>query len=719
MADTLNGGSQQNAAASRKPVKLLNAETARKIAAGEVIDRPASIVRELLDNAVDSGASQINVEIEGGGIDKIRVQDNGCGMSRDDLAVAAHPHATSKISSDTDLLNLTTLGFRGEALASIAAVARLTIDSGEYKMRCSITEDHIIEPRSPIAGTTVTSENLFENFPARRQFLKRAASETKMCRQTFLEKAMPRPDIAFRMTVDGQLRSDFAAGQSLKERFHAALGIQQSADLLYEIKGSGAGFSFSLVIGDPCIARQDRKDIYIFINSRRIAEYSLLQAIEYGAQGYFPNGTHPAAALYAQVSPDLVDFNIHPAKKEARFKDIAPLHHGVSSALREFFRALSVKQMKGGSPNPDERQNYLDTGFYGLNVAAPAPSWPGAQSPQTEPPVSLSGLTRQSFDQTEPQSRFEKIASLADLAGTDDTPPASWASKQSSQNLASFGLAKNEGGGVSWPSNDVSLSGATAHSAQQSFAPTYGAGRAPRISERPQSLRVASGDSWSGASFGASKSFGGENDAAAPSWTCDQSTPNAAAVSWACEQSPQSGFRYIGRALGTFIIIEKNKALYFVDQHAAHERYLFDKIMDGQDQRQPLLVPEKMELDSDQDDAYLEAAAPELKRYGFECERLEPCLWQFKSFNPLWKGGVLELKKLIFEKRIEPKELIRKIAAMAACRSAVKDGDVIDDAAAEDLARKAFALPDPHCPHGRPCWTVVTKEKLFELVKRT
>ena len=102
-----------------------------------------------------------------------------------------------------------------------------------------------------------------------------------------------------------------------------------------------------------------------------------------------------------------------------------------------------------------------------------------------------------------------------------------------------------------------------------------------------------------------------------------------------------------------------------------------------------------------------------------ESERLEPCLWQFTSFNPLWKGGVLELKKLIFEKRIEPKELIRKIAAMAACRSAVKDGDVIDDAAAEDLARKAFALPDPHCPHGRPCWTVVTKEKLFELVKRT
>ncbi|MBO4546166.1 MAG: DNA mismatch repair protein MutL, partial [Treponema sp.] len=462
---------------------------------------------------------------------------------------------------------------------------------------------------------------------------------------------MPRPDIAFRLSVDGQIRNDFRAGQTLKERFCAALDIQQSPDLFYEIKGKGAGFSFSLVIGDPCVSRQDRKDIYIFVNGRRIAEYSLLQAIEYGAQGYFPNGTHPAAALFAQVQPDLVDFNIHPAKKEARFKDIAPLHHGVSSALREFFRALSVKQMKGG--DIDERQDFL-----GMDFGSPsAPSFLGTQA----------------TPQTEPQSRFEKISSLADLAGSG--APLS---------------------GASWPTK---------------ASPSYGAGRAPRITERPQNVRVASPDSWSGEKIAASERG---NDSAFGS--------SAVSLSGVTRQSfaaPQSVFRYIGRALGTFIIIEKNKALYFVDQHAAHERYLFDKIMEGQDQKQPLLVPEKMELDSDQDDAYLEAAAPELKRYGFECQRTAACLWQFTSFNPLWKGGVLELKKLIFEKRIEPKELIRKIAAMAACRSAVKDGDVLDDAAAEDLARKAFDLPDPHCPHGRPCWTVVTKEKLFELVKRT
>lgn len=680
----------------RRKVKILNAETARKIAAGEVIDRPASIIRELLDNAVDSGATEINVEIEGGGIDKIRVQDNGCGMSREDLAVAAHPHATSKISTDTDLLNLTTLGFRGEALASIAAVARLTISSGEWKMRCSITEDHIIEPRSPIAGTVVSSENLFENFPARRQFLKRPASETKMCRQTFLEKALPRPDIAFRLSVDGQLRNDFRAGQSLRERFYEALGIQQSPDLFYEIKGSGSGFSFSLVVGDPCVARQDRKDIYIYVNGRRIAEYSLVQAIEYGTQGYFPNGTHPAAALFAQVQPDMVDFNIHPAKKEARFKDIAGLHHGVSSALREFFRALSVRQMKSGlDGTEEERQNAFS-------------------------------FSQESFEK--PKSAAS-LSDLADLAGEGASPAASWATQKftdaasplGTQSPAPQSYESQKSAGLSGAAQSWSSGQSPAQSWPSGALPSYGAGRAPRIAERPQNLRVAS------PAFSASQSAPG----AAASWSYDKSaapsaghqsyeSPKSTAASWDSEQSTDTaGFKYIGRALGTFIIVEKNKALYFVDQHAAHERYLFDKIMDGQTQRQPLLVPEKIELESEADDQYMASIADELKRYGFECEHTGDAQWAFSSFNSLWKGGIIELKKLIFEKRIEPKELIRKIAAMAACRSAVKDGDMIDDAAAIDLAKKAFALPDPHCPHGRPCWTVVTKDKLFELVKRT
>ncbi len=676
-------------------INILSQDTIDKIAAGEVIDRPSSIVKEMMENSIDAKSSAITVEIKDGGTSLIRITDNGMGIEKDDVKNAFLRHATSKINSVEDLLSATSLGFRGEALASIAAVARLTISSGEWKMRCSITEDHIIEPRSPIAGTVVSSENLFENFPARRQFLKRPASETKMCRQTFLEKALPRPDIAFRLSVDGQLRNDFRAGQSLRERFYEALGIQQSPDLFYEIKGSGSGFSFSLVVGDPCVARQDRKDIYIYVNGRRIAEYSLVQAIEYGTQGYFPNGTHPAAALFAQVQPDMVDFNIHPAKKEARFKDIAPLHHGVSSALREFFRALSVRQMKSGlDGTEEERQNALS-------------------------------FNQESF---ESKKSTVSLSDLADLAsgqqiaaserGNDKyVAAASWATQKFADAASPLGTQSPA------PQSDAGPKSAGLSEAAQSWPsgvlPSYGASRAPRIAERPQNLRVASPGAFSASQQIAASERGNDKYVAAASWAYEKSL-DAAGFQQSYE-SPKSaaGFKYIGRALGTFIIVEKNKALYFVDQHAAHERYLFDKIMDGQTQRQPLLVPEKIELESEADDQYMASITDELKSYGFECERTGDAQWTFNSFNSLWKGGIIELKKLIFEKRIEPKELIRKIAAMAACRSAVKDGDVIDDAAAIDLAKKAFALPDPHCPHGRPCWTVVTKDKLFELVKRT
>ena len=158
-----------------RPVKALNAEVARKIAAGEVIDRPNAIVRELMDNAVDSGATEISVEIKGGGIEQIRVVDDGCGMTREDLENCARPHATSKIQSETDLLRLTTLGFRGEALSSMAAVSRLQITSGQWKMNASVTEDHLLTAVTPVRGTIVQTSELFANFPARRLFLKRPA----------------------------------------------------------------------------------------------------------------------------------------------------------------------------------------------------------------------------------------------------------------------------------------------------------------------------------------------------------------------------------------------------------------------------------------------------------------------------------------------------------------------------------------------------------------
>ena len=338
----------------QNPVRPLNAEVARKIAAGEVIDRPNAIIRELMDNAIDSGATSITVEITGGGIEKIRIIDNGCGMTQNDLFNCARPHATSKISTETDLMNLSTLGFRGEALASIAAVARLSIISGGWKMRASITEDHIIEQVAATEGTIVQSEGLFENFPARRVFLKRAATEGVMCKNTFIEKTLSRPDIAFRFVNDGETKIDLPANQSLKERFIAANSYKEDKSLFFELESfqlsENPAWSFKVVIGEPAVSRSNKKEIFIYVNGRRISEYSLVQAVEYGGQGFFPNGTYPVAAVFVNINPNLVDFNIHPAKKEVRFYDSSDLHHGLSSTIRGFFQQYTKNNFENDLP---------------------------------------------------------------------------------------------------------------------------------------------------------------------------------------------------------------------------------------------------------------------------------------------------------------------------------------------------------------------------------
>ncbi len=589
------------------PVRTLNAEVARKIAAGEVIDRPNAVVRELIDNAIDSGASQITVEITGGGIEKIRVIDNGCGMTKEDLQNCARPHATSKISTEVDLMNLSTLGFRGEALASIAAVARLSITSGGFKMRASITEDHIIEPVAVTKGTIVQSEGLFENFPARRQFLKRPATEGLMCRNTFVEKAISRPDISFRFVSDGETKLDLPAGQTLRDRFIDSNRYEYDRNLFYEIKGSAPGkepdWSFSVITGEPAVSRSNKKDIYIYTNGRRIQEYSLVQAIEYGGQGFFPNGTYPIALVFITINPKLVDFNIHPAKKEARFYDISDLHHAISSSVRSFYHNYTYQNFANDKP--------ADEAIYERHI-------------QYKSPSTGSGTA-----------------------------------------MHSFGNA-----------------GAQVHDLRSRYMPS-----AEHSSSSISSLAEQAMQSFS-------KEF-------------------------IEPQEEKSNIKYIGPALGTFLLAEKNNSLYIIDQHAAHERILFDKIMNNQGGRQSLLIPYKIRTESKTQDNQLEKLKERLSQIGFEAEKKDDGYWEINTIPERWTGTEYDFRSLIFVKNIEPEQIIRSIAAMTACKAAVKDGYVLDNETAARLVEQAFTLEDPHCPHGRPIYTVISREKLFELVKRT
>lgn len=644
----------------KNPVKKLDAEVARKIAAGEVIDRPNAIVRELMDNSIDSGAETITVEISGGGIEKIRIVDDGCGMTKEDLQNCARPHATSKISSEIDLLNLTTLGFRGEALSSIAAVSRLSIISGGWKMRASITEDHILEPQANITGTIVQSEGLFENFPARRQFLKRPATEALMCKNTFIEKTLAHPEIAFRFIQDGEIKIDLPQNQSLKERFVMANGLLQYEELFFEISkkssfsSENCEWSFNVIIGEPAVSRPSKKDIEIFANGRKIQEYSLVQAVEYGCQGFFPNGTYPVAGVFIQIRPDLIDFNIHPAKKEARFYDISDLHHGLSSTIKDFFKKYTYANFsEDKSPDEIRSQDFFD--IYSDNIEN-----------QTG--------TKNTYASIHYKTSETNNAQLSDFRskylGIKSQNPQNQSQNSYLSRTKLYDIAQQ------------------ALDAQN-----------PQSDELNQNLEKKEYDSNDFQSqFSSDETF---------------------------EQNQQARMeekiKFIGTCLGTFLLAEKNNCLYIIDQHAAHERILFDRLMNNQNENanQQLLIPYKIRTESKTQDLQLEKLQSRLSLIGFEIQKIEDGYWEVSSIPERWTGSEFDLKQALFVKHVEPEEIIRSIAAMTACKAAVKDGYILDPITAEKLVKQAFTLEDPHCPHGRPIYTVISREKLFELVKRT
>lgn len=629
---------------SKNPVKLLPTEVARKIAAGEVIDRPASVLREFLDNAVDSGADSITVDINGGGIDSIRVKDNGTGMTKEDLIACAKPHSTSKITSESDLQKLSTLGFRGEALASIAAVSRLEITSLRknekiaYKMTAPLAGngENQVEVATLSDGTVVSSKNLFENIPARRLFLKRPATETTLCKQIFIEKAMPFPEVGFKFIVDGKEKFNLVKNQSLKERFSECLEMGGYSKLFQEVnfsdleKGLWKG---TLVLGDISQSRSDKKFIYIFVNGRRVTEFSLVQAIEYGATGFFPNGTHPIAALFLDVDSSIVDFNIHPAKKEVKFLDIGPIHHAVSVSTRNFYAKSAIKP---------------------------------------------------STDFSLPESRIGASNSSKNFSSPSSLPK--------SNNFSSSGFSNYKANSFSTSKNyDYS-----SHSNGDLF---------PREKEPAYKGNFHSLVSSVAASFQESTS------------TNEISKMAETAISENSES--QIDFKYLGQLFNVFLLVEKGDSLFLVDQHAGHERIRFDSLMKNGNKKQNLLIPYRIKTESPEDDKYFENLLSELKDSGFEAKKTQEDLWEITSVPITWQGTEKELKELLLEKRISPKEIMHNIFATAACRSAIKEGNILDSETATSLIKEIFALEEPHCPHGRPLWIELPREKLYELIKRT
>lgn len=607
-------------------VTLLPPRLASRIAAGEVIDRPQAVLRELLDNAVDAHGDEIAVTIDGGGIDRIKVKDNGTGIEREDMTVIASPHATSKIKTEDDLYRIQTLGFRGEALYSIGAVATLTIATCDSRsgVKSTITIDNgergIISSTGPERGTEVTSENLFYDIPARRSFLKRSSTEGTMCRTLFISKALAFPRTGFTLTMDGALKLRWPGGQTLKERvmmLYREYSITEGD--VYYLSRDEEEYRVRIVAASSIFKRSDRKEIRIYVNGRPVEEYSLVQAVIYGYGELLPGGSYPYAAVFIDDKPELVDFNIHPAKKEVKLRNLPEVHHTVSSLLKEGIERR-IPEIKS------ENQFYL-------------------------------------FDNAAVWENGEK--------------------KESHGSRPASSPVENE------------------KSVEEKY--TERAERAPAPS--PLGERITPYTPRDRAWLEKARELKKVRESA------------SAPVVKDTDEEKKSEIIYIGQAFKLFLICERDGVLYLVDQHAAHERILYDEII-SQKTLQNLLVPIRIEVDEITDD-YLDRHCHIYTKLGIMLSHISKGLWEITAVPAVCRGIEDKIVDFVTNAKSDEHELEEELFATMACRAAVKMGDEVDRYTALGILEKVFEMDEPCCPHGRTFLIRLTKENLMKMVGRT
>jgi len=594
----------------RLPNSLIN-----RIAAGEVVERPASALKELVENAIDAGASQINIRLEEGGLDLVQVSDNGSGMSRDDIGLALERHATSKLPDEAIEL-VTTMGFRGEALPSIASVARLTIESrmaGQDGWSRVIDHGELVQegPTAIPPGTKVRVEQLFAKVPARRKFLRTARSEYAACTDIVRRLAMARPDIGFTLEHQGRKAIAVQAGETGPERVAALTSRDLRANSV-GVDLQREAIRLTGVAGLPTYNRGVADHQFLFVNGRPVKDRLLVGAVRGAYAEMLARDRHPVVALFIDMPPELVDVNVHPAKTEVRFREPAMIRGMIVSGLRKA----------------------LDEGGFRA-VQRPAESALGRW--QSEPVT------------PDPQSSIFTAQGRASVA---------------QQPYPSATVHDDRGAFVSFDQ-------------REELAPLMGraeeaSGPVPEASRYP--LGIAR-----------------------------------------------------GQVAKTYIVAEAEDGLVIVDQHAAHERLVLERMRKAVDggkvASQALLMAEVVELDENACDR-LEARLAELSEFGLELERFGPAAMLVRATPAMLGSG--DVKQLVtdladelgaYDEALSLKERVEHVASTMACHGSVRAGRVLSVAEMNALLREMEVTPrSGQCNHGRPTWVKLALddvEKLF------
>ena len=662
----------------------LSRHVADLIAAGEVVERPASVVKELVENAIDAGAARITIEIQNGGMTFIRISDNGCGMAPEDARTAFLRHATSKIRNKDDLAAISTLGFRGEALAAISAVSRIDLltkaaDTPGVSLHLEAGQITQESPAGCPEGTTLLVRDLFYNTPARMKFMKSDQAEASAVFLAVQQQALAHPEIAFRFLKDGQEQLSTAGSGDRMAAIYTVFG-REIANNMIEVKGSWEQFTVRGFVTKPTCTRGNRSYQYFFVNSRFIKSRMLSAALEEAYKNQLMVGRFPVCVLEIDLPVQAVDVNVHPAKTEVKFLSergaFDAVHYAVLSALNKAPGRPAVQL-------PKSRQDQI-AGSVSSNIPA----------------------SKKDFFQTKTAEEFRRTASAAEENPFEK--PVRPAAKPVSVFVdePSF-LSAALSSPVQVPERTVKAPEA---------APVVPKAEpiAPAPMEAPAPLTPVPEEEHFPL---------GRKAVSAPT----KLTPAPEPESQQVLSIPEVPFRVIGETMDTYILVEQGESLLLIDKHAAHERVLFEKLKSEEHPVMPqlLLQPVPVSLTKPEAQAVLENL-PLLQSLGFDVSEfadLQLVLRQIPSdLTEEDACAALEAfaEDLLTGKRPSQSDLRDNLLHTMACKAAIKAGWHTQPREREAVVREVLSRDDiKYCPHGRPVCIELTKKELEKQFKRT
>ncbi|WP_415349575.1 DNA mismatch repair endonuclease MutL [Clostridium perfringens] len=669
-------------------INILNADTANKIAAGEVVERPSSVVKELVENSLDAGAKNITIEIQNGGESLIKIIDDGSGVHPEDVEKAFNPHATSKIKDTYDIFSINTLGFRGEALPSIASISRVDFKSKteDFDMGKELIisggEKESLTDCSMNRGTQIEVRDLFFNVPARKKFLKTTARESALINDLVNRISLANPDVSFKLFNNNKKILNTYGNGKLIDVIRTIYGKSTAENLIYfeEHKDTASVYGF---IGNDTLARASRNNQSLFVNKRYVKNRSLTVAVENAFRSFNVTGKFPFFVLFIDTYPELIDVNIHPTKSEIKFKDerfiFKVVFDAVHSAMREYvkdtFTLPEEEEKKFEALKEEVIQESLDEEISALEKLKENINYKVSEDRKKEEIYSYN-----------PSKDYE--------AKTEVNIPVDFLSKENQEESFSINNSLE---------NNNFKEGSTKR----------------EISYDPILIKNELKDKVSEST---SESLERSD------YKCNKNEYGNSIEEIIYREAKFPKLRVIGQFNKTYILAEYDSTLYLIDQHAAHEKILFEKyssdIAKKKVEIQPLMIPLVVTLPTedylyyDENKEIFEKAGFKISDFGDNSIRIEEVPYFLDKLNPteLITSMINNLKKMGTGETVEVK--YNKIASMS-CRAAVKANDVLSILEMENLIEDLRYINDPfHCPHGRPTIIKFTSYELDKKFKR-